>query len=231
MKKYLITGLLFWVPIGITVWLVHFLISSMDKIVALLPDILRPQSLFGMNVYGFGLAVVVLVLFATGILVTHFFGKTIMGWWNNVLNRVPVVGGVYKSVKQISDTVLSDSGNAFNKAVLVEFPHPGAWTIAFQTGTTKGELADKVGADYLSVYVPTTPNPTSGYMIYVHRSKAIDLNMTVDQALKTVISMGVVGPDAAMPVVLTAGMPSFDKPLVPTAADSNNPENRNANRN
>ncbi len=225
MKKYFIAGLLFWMPIGITVWLVHFLVSSMDTIVRLLPPILRSESLFGMNVYGFGLAVVVAVLLATGVIVTHFFGKKILGWWNSILNRVPVVGGVYKSVKQISDTVLSDSGNAFNKAVLVEFPHPGAWTIAFQTGTAKGELADKIGVDYLSVYVPTTPNPTSGYVIFVHRSKAKDLDMTVDQALKTVISMGVVGPDASMPVVLTAGMPSFDKPVTPT--DSSNPSNRN----
>ncbi len=214
MRKYFIAGLLFWVPIGITVWLVHFLVSSMDKIVGLLPEVLRPQQLFGMNIYGFGLAIVVLMLFATGVLVTHFFGKTIMGWWNNVLNRVPVVGGVYKSVKQISDTVLSDSGNAFNKAVLVEFPHQGAWTIAFQTGASHGELSVKMGGEFISVYVPTTPNPTSGYMIYVPKSKVKDLDMTVDQALKTVISMGVVGPEAALPT-----------PAV--AAIANNPNTRN----
>jgi uncharacterized membrane protein len=214
MRKYFIAGLLFWVPIGITVWLVHFLVSSMDKIVGVLPDVLRPQSLFGMNIYGFGFAVVVVMLFATGVLVTHFFGKTLMGWWNRVLNRVPVVGGVYKSVKQISDTVLSDSGNAFNKAVLVEFPHQGAWTIAFQTGSSHGELSDKMGGEYISVYVPTTPNPTSGYMIYVPKSKVKDLDMTVDQALKTVISMGVVGPEASLPT-----------PAV--AAISNTPSNRN----
>jgi uncharacterized membrane protein len=142
MKKYFIAGLLFWVPIGITVWLVHFLVSSMDKIVGVLPDALRPQSLFGMNIYGFGFAVVVLMLFATGVLVTHFFGKTLMGWWNRVLNRVPVVGGVYKSVKQISDTVLSDSGNAFNKAVLVELPSKRAPpTASFLTKWVENLLA------------------------------------------------------------------------------------------
>jgi uncharacterized membrane protein len=206
MRKYFIAGLLFWVPIGITVWLVHFLVSSMDKIVGVLPDALRPQSLFGMNIYGFGFAVVVVMLFATGVLVTHFFGKTLMGWWNRVLNRVPVVGGVYKSVKQISDTVLSDSGNAFNKAVLVEFPHPGAWTIAFQTGSSHGELSAKMGGEHISVYVPTTPNPTSGYMIYVPKSKVKDLDMTVDQALKTVISMGVVGPEASLPTPAVAAI-------------------------
>jgi uncharacterized membrane protein len=214
MRKYFIAGLLFWVPIGITVWLVHFLVSSMDKIVGVLPDVLRPQSLFGMNIYGFGFAVVVVMLFATGVLVTHFFGKTLMSWWNRVLNRVPVVGGVYKSVKQISDTVLSDSGNAFNKAVLVEFPHPGAWTIAFQTGASHGELSAKMGGEFISVYVPTTPNPTSGYMIYIPKSKVKDLDMTVDQALKTVISMGVVGPEASLPT-----------PAV--AAILNTPSNRN----
>ncbi len=204
LKRYFIAGLLFWVPIGITLWVLHFLISSMDGIVGLLPPILQSESLFGFKLFGFGIIVVALLLFGTGVLVTHLLGKRMMGWWNSLINRVPVAGGIYKSVKQISDTVLSDSGNAFNKAVLVEFPYPGAWTIAFQTGSAKGELSDKIGEDYISVYVPTTPNPTSGYMIYVHRTKARDLDMTVDQALKTVISMGVVGPEAAMPVELGA---------------------------
>jgi uncharacterized membrane protein len=205
LKRYFIAGLLFWVPIGITLWVLHFLVSSMDSLVGLLPLALRSEQLFGFRLYGFGLLVVGLLLFATGVLVTHFFGKRIMGWWSNLLNRVPVAGGIYKSVKQISDTVLSDSGNAFNKAVLVEFPHPGAWTIAFQTGTAHGELSAKMGGEYISVYVPTTPNPTSGYMIYVHRSKAKDLDMTVDQALKTIISMGVVGPEAALPITPAQG--------------------------
>jgi uncharacterized membrane protein len=199
LKRYFIAGLLFWVPIGITLWVLHFLVSSMDGIVGLFPKALRPEALFGQSVYGFGVLVVVVLLFATGILVTHLLGKRLLGWWNSIIQRVPVAGGIYKSVKQISDTVLSDSGNAFNKAVLVEFPHPGAWTVAFQTGSASGELSDKIGADFISVYVPTTPNPTSGYMIYVPRAKVKDLDMTVDQALKTVISMGVVGPEAALP--------------------------------
>jgi uncharacterized membrane protein len=209
LKRYFIAGLLFWVPIGITLWVLHFLVSSMDKIVALLPEALTAKGLFGANIYGFGVLVLGLLLFATGVLVTHLLGKRLLGWWSTLIQRVPVAGGIYKSVKQISDTVLSDSGNAFNKAVLVEFPHPGAWTIAFQTGSASGELSAKIGADFISVYVPTTPNPTSGYMIYVPKSKVKDLDMTVDQALKTVISMGVVGPEAALPITAS---PSASNP-------------------
>jgi uncharacterized membrane protein len=216
LKRYFIAGLLFWVPIGITLWVLHFLVSSMDGIVKLFPTALRPPALFGQEVYGFGVLVVVVLLFATGVLVTHLLGKRLLGWWSGLIQRVPVAGGIYKSVKQISDTVLSDSGNAFNKAVLVEFPHPGAWTIAFQTGNANGELSAKMGADFISVYVPTTPNPTSGYMIYVPKSKVKDLDMSVDQALKTVISMGVVGPENAP-----------EGAFVPTPQISSNPNNRN----
>jgi uncharacterized membrane protein len=198
LKRYLLTGLLLWVPLGITLWVLHFLVTSLDRVVDILPIKLRSEALFGVHIYGFGIAVTFLILMVTGIVARNFFGAQLVKFWENILGRVPVVGGVYKSVKQISDTVLSDSGQAFSKAVLVEFPHAGSHTVGFLTGEVSGELRAALGEDSVSVYIPTTPNPTSGYMVLLPHSKIKPLDMSVDQALKYIISMGAVS--AALPV-------------------------------
>lgn len=194
MKKYFITGLLVLVPLFITVWVLLSIIGMMDQSLYLLPESWRPQALFGHNIIGIGALLTMLIILITGVIATNFFGKQLILLWEKMLNRVPVVKSIYASVKQVSDTLFSDSGNAFRHAVLVQFPHQGAWTIAFVTGQPSGEVASHLKGDFVSVYVPTTPNPTSGYFIMVPRAEVIELKMSVDEALKYIISMGAVAP-------------------------------------
>jgi uncharacterized membrane protein len=193
-KKYFITGLLIWIPIVVTIWVLKFIFDFLDQSLLLLPVAFQTESWLGVHIPGLGAILTVAVVFATGFLATNFVGAKLIELWHDVLNRIPVVNSIYSSVKQISDTLFSSSGQAFSKAVLVQWPHEGAWTIAFLTGTPGGDVVKHVPPDCLSVYVPTTPNPTGGYFIIVKRSDLVELDMTVDQALKYVISMGVVPP-------------------------------------
>ena len=197
MKRYLIAGLLVWVPLGITIWVLHFLVSTLDQTLLLFPQAAQPDRLLGFHLPGFGVLLTFGLLLLTGVIAANFFGAQMILFWENILGRIPVVKSIYSSVKQVSDTLLSDSGNAFRKALLVEFPHEGSWTIAFLTGTPAAAVAAHLAEEHLSVYVPTTPNPTSGYFIVVPRSRVRELDITVDEALKYVISMGVVSPRAS----------------------------------
>jgi uncharacterized membrane protein len=194
MKRYLIAGLLVWVPLGITIWVLHFLLTSLDQVLVVLPESLQPRRLLGYDIPGFGVVVAFVILLATGIIAANFFGQRLIGAWESVLGRIPFVKSIYSSVKQVSDTLLSSKGNAFRKALLVEFPRPGSWTIAFQTGTPAAAVAPVLTGDHVSLYVPTTPNPTGGYFLMLPRSEVRELDMTVDEALKYIISMGVVAP-------------------------------------
>lgn len=194
MKKYFITGLLVLVPLFITVWVLTSLISMMDRSLLLLPMAWRPKAQFGVEVPGLGALLTLLIIFVTGLIATNFFGKQLILLWESLLTRVPVVKSIYSSVKQVSDTLFSDSGNAFRQAVLVQFPRDGAWTIAFVTGKPGGDVVNHLPGDFVSVYVPTTPNPTGGYFLMLPRESVLELDMTVDEALKYIISMGVVAP-------------------------------------
>jgi uncharacterized membrane protein len=194
MRRYLVAGLLVWVPLGITIWVLHFLITTLDQVLLLVPASLRPEALFGFRIPGIGVLISFAILLITGTIAANFFGARLILMWEALLGRIPFVKSVYNSVKQVSDTLLSDSGNAFRKALLVEFPHPGSWTIAFQTGTPAPAVATQLAGEHISVYVPTTPNPTSGYFIVVPIARVHELDMTVDEALKYIISMGVVAP-------------------------------------
>lgn len=196
MKKYFITGLLIWVPLAITVWVLHLIVSTMDQSLLLLPASLRPENLLGFHVPGIGAILTLVVVFLTGLVTANIIGQRLVRFWEGVLGRIPVVKSVYYSVKQVSDTLFSSSGEAFRKALLVEYPRKGAWTIAFQTGTPGQDVANHLRGEYLSIYVPTTPNPTSGFFLMVPRSDVIELEMSVDEALKYIISMGVVVPPA-----------------------------------
>ena len=184
MKRYLIAGLLVWVPLGITIWVLHFLVTSLDSILLLFPESARPEALFGFNIPGVGVLIAFVILFGTGVLAANFLGLRLIRAWESVLVRIPFVKSIYSSVKQVSDTLLSDQGNAFRKALLVEFPHPGSWTIAFQTGSPAPAVSARLEGEHVSVYVPTTPNPTSGYFVIVPRTRVHELDMTVDEALK-----------------------------------------------
>jgi uncharacterized membrane protein len=199
MRRYLIAGLLVWVPLGITLWVLHFLLTSLDQILLVLPESAQPRALLGFDIPGLGVVVAFLILFATGVIAANFFGLRLIRAWEAVLGRIPFVKSIYSSVKQVSDTLLSDKGQAFRKALLVEFPRPGSWTIAFQTGVPAAGVAPWLPGDHISVYVPTTPNPTGGYFLMLPRAQVRELDMTVDEALKYIISMGVVAPRQRAP--------------------------------
>ena len=194
MRRYLIAGLLVWVPLGITIWVLVFLVTTLDQTLLLLPDRVRPEAWVGFRIPGLGAVLSFGILLLTGVIAANFFGARLIGLWEALLGRIPFVKSIYSSVKQVSDTLLSDSGNAFRKALLVEFPYPGSWTIAFLTGTPGASVAVHLKGEHVSVYVPTTPNPTSGYFVMLPRSRVYELDMTVDEALKYIISMGVVAP-------------------------------------
>jgi len=200
LKGYLVTGLLLWLPLAITLWVLNLIIGSLDQTLNLLPRTWRPEYLFGFNIPGLGVVFAVLVLLGTGMLTANVLGQRLLTFWHGVISRTPVVKSIYNSVKQVSDTLLSDSGQAFRRALLVQFPHQDSWTVAFQTGRPSEDLVSLLGGgEYISVYVPTTPNPTSGYFIIVATKDTRELSMSVDDALKYVISMGVVAPQSKHP--------------------------------
>jgi uncharacterized membrane protein len=194
MKRYLIAGLLVWVPLGITIWVISFLVTTLDQTLLLVPERLRPEALVGFHIPGLGVLMSFLILLVTGVFAANFFGQRLILVWERLLGRIPFVKSIYSSVKQVSDTVLSDQGTAFRKALLVEFPRPGCWTIAFLTGAPAESVVDHLPGEHISIYVPTTPNPTGGYFVMVPKSAVRELDMSVDDALKYIISMGVVSP-------------------------------------
>ena len=197
MKKYFITGLLIWIPLAITLWVLNVIVSTMDQTLLLLPEALQPRHLFGLHIPGMGVLLSLGVVLLTGLLAANIIGQRMLGLWEGTLARIPVVKSIYHSVKQVSDTLFSSSGQAFRKAVLVEYPRSGMHTIAFVTGAPGGDVANHLREGYVSIYVPTTPNPTSGFFVMVRREELIELDMSVDAALKYVVSMGVAPPPAA----------------------------------
>lgn len=193
-KRYFITGLLIWVPLVITGWVLSLIVSTLDQSLRLLPANVHPERLFGFSIPGAGAVLTLAMIFLTGLLAANFIGQKLVTWWERLLARIPVVNSVYNSVKQVSDTLFSPNGNAFRKALLVQYPHQGSWTIAFQTGQPGGDIINHLDGSHVSVYVPTTPNPTSGFFLMMRSADVIELDMTVDEALKYIISMGVVAP-------------------------------------
>lgn len=196
LKRYLITGLLVWVPLVITLWVLDLLVATMDRTLLLLPSWFYTESWLGVHVPGLGVILTLLIVFVTGVFAANIIGQRMVRFWEGVLARIPVVNSIYTGVKQVSDTLFAPGGQAFRKAVLVQWPRPGMWTIAFLTGTPGGDVVNHLPGDYISIYVPTTPNPTGGYFVIVPRTDAIELDMTVDEALKYIISMGVAAPES-----------------------------------
>ncbi|ABX38083.1 MULTISPECIES: DUF502 domain-containing protein [Delftia] len=200
LRKWLFAGLLVIVPLVITLGVLNWIIGTLDQTLAILPEAWHPDRLLGFHIPGFGVVLTLLILLVVGAAASNFIGRKLVSWGDAVVSRIPVVRSIYSSVKQVSDTVFSDSGNAFRTAVLVQWPREGVWTVAFVTGSPSGEVAAYLRDEYLSVFVPTTPNPTGGYFVIVRKSDCIELEMSVDAALKYIVSMGVVTPpDLTLP--------------------------------
>jgi uncharacterized membrane protein len=221
MKRYLIAGLLVWVPIGITIWVLAFLVNTLDQTLLLLPESVQPDKVLGVHIPGLGVVLTFAILLLTGVIAANFFGARVIREWESLLSRIPFVKSIYTGVKQVSDTLLSDSGTAFRKALLVEFPYPGCWTIAFLTGAPGASVAQFLDSEHISVYVPTTPNPTSGYFVMVPKASTHELDITVDEALKYIISMGVVAPKAHI-VPAADRLPAHGERTTASALDHSN---------
>jgi len=209
LKRYFITGLLIWVPLVITLWVLNLLVTAMDQSLLLLPAQLHTEYWLGTHIPGLGVVLTLVVVFGTGVFAANIIGQRLVRVGERVLARIPVFNSIYHSVKQVSDTVFSPTGQAFRKALLVQWPGEGMWTIAFLTGQPGGDVANHLKGDYLSIYVPTTPNPTGGYFVMVPRAAVVELDMTVDEALRYVISMGVAVPHSAnrKPSLAPAALP------------------------
>ena len=194
LRRYLIAGLLVWIPLAITFWVLSLLVELMDQSLLIVPARFRSDALLGFHLPGLGAVLTLAILLATGAVAANFFGKRLLAVWESLVGRIPIVRSIYGGVKQISDTLFSPDGKAFRRAVLVRYPHPGAWTVALVTGTPEHEVTDHLGHDQVAVFVPTTPNITAGFFLIVPRSDTFELQMSVDQALKYIISMGVAEP-------------------------------------
>lgn len=190
MKRYFITGLLIWVPLGITLWVLDLLIGTMDQSLTVLPAEWLPQAWLGVRIPGLGVILTLLVIVLTGVFGANFFGQKIIDFWERQLTRIPVVKSIYGSVKQVSDTLLSGNGHAFRKVLLVRYPHPQAWSLAFQTNVPD-EVVRTLSDEYVAVFIPTAPSPVNGFYFFVKKSEVIELDVSVDRALKYIVSMGV----------------------------------------
>jgi len=194
LRRYLINGLLIWVPVLVTVLVVRFILALMDQTLLVLPSAIRPDTLLGLHIPGFGAILAVLIVLLTGLLVTNFIGRAFIAIWEDLLERIPFVRALYGGVKSFSETIFSNSGKSFKHVLLVEYPRAGIWSIGFQTTDNLPEINSKLGSEHVCVFVPTTPNPTSGFIFMVPRSQAHTLNMTVDEAMKMIVTLGVVTP-------------------------------------
>jgi len=207
MRRYIIAGLLVWLPLAITIWVLLWLLGVTDGVFSWLLTLAAAVSPVGAQAYidslrhipGLSVLVMVVMMLVTGMFVTNIFGQWWLRQWDRMMSRIPIVNAIYNSVKQVSDTLFSSSGNAFREAVLVQYPHQGSWTIAFVTGKPGAEVAAHLDGEHVSLYVPTTPNPTSGFFLMMPRANVRPLKMSVDQALKYIISMGVVVPPPPAP--------------------------------
>jgi uncharacterized membrane protein len=199
LRKYFITGLLIWIPLVITVWVLTMIVGTMDQSLRLLPEGIQPINLLGFHIPGVGALLTLVVVFLTGLVTANIVGQRLVRFWEGLLARIPIVKSIYYSVKQVSDTLFSGSGEAFRKVLLVRYPHPEAWSVAFQTGTPAGQIGEMLPDEHVSVFIPTAPSPVNGFFFFVKKSETIELDISVDDALKYIVSMGVVPPQRRHP--------------------------------
>ncbi len=194
LRRYVVAGILVWLPIGVTIFLVRFLIGILDRSLLLIPQQYRPEELIGFAIPGLGLVLTLVILLVTGVLAANIVGRSMVGLWESMLERIPIVRSVYSAAKNFAEIVFSDSGQSFKKVLLIEYPRKGLYSLAFQTSNRLGEVQERTGEEVICAFVPTTPNPTSGLIIIVPTKDVIELDMEVDEALKMIISLGVVVP-------------------------------------
>lgn len=194
LRRYLVAGLLVWVPLGVTLLIISWMVSLVDQTLLLLPEHWRPDYVLGIHIPGLGIVLTAFVVIGTGFGITHLFGLHVVGLGERILGRIPVVRGIYGAVKQVTETMFSNSGNSFRQVVLVRYPHRDSWTIGFLTGDSAPEIRQRTGRELVNVFVPTTPNPTSGFFLMVPHEEVIELQMPVDEGLKLLLSLGVVQP-------------------------------------
>ena len=199
LRRYLVAGLLVWLPLGATFFVIQLLVGWMDQSLLLLPERFRPETLLGFNIPGLGVVLSLLILLLTGLVAANLFGRKLVELWEQLLSRIPLVRSVYSAVKQLVETMFADNGNSFRKVVLVEFPRRGIWTLAFLTNDEQGVVQQATGREVISVYVPTTPNPTGGYFVLVPVEDVREIDLSVDEGLKLLLSMGAVNPIADSP--------------------------------
>ena len=206
LRRYLVAGLLVWLPLGATVFVIRLLVGWMDQSLLLLPERFRPENLLGFHIPGLGVVLSLLILLLTGLVAANLFGRKLVGLWEHLLSRIPLVRSVYSAVKQLVETMFADNGNSFRKVVLVEFPRRGLWTLAFLTSDEQGEVQRATGRDVISVYIPTTPNPTGGYFVLVPREDVREIDLSVDEGLKLLLSMGAVNPAKHVEIQVDDGL-------------------------
>ena len=197
LRKYIITGLLIWVPLGITIFVIKILVNLMDQTILLLPPAWRPVALFGFDIPGLGIVLSAMIIFVTGFILTNIAGKRLIKLWESILDRIPLVRSIYSSVKQVMQTILSSDSNTFNEVLLIEYPRKGIWTLCFKTSDSPEVIDDATGKKMVTVFVPTTPNPTSGFILFVPIEETKKMDIDVEDGLKLVMSLGVVTPESS----------------------------------
>lgn len=202
LRRYLIAGLLIWIPLGVTLLVIEFLVDLMDQSLRLVPTALLPENLFGAHIPGLGIVLTAVIVLGTGVVVTNLLGRQLLDLGEALLQRIPLVRSIYAAVKQLTESLFSGSGKSFRKVVLIEYPRPGLYSLAFRTGDAAAEIHAKTGKDMVHVFVPTTPNPTSGFVLLVPRTEVIELDMTADEGLKLILSIGVVVPESRKEALL-----------------------------
>ena len=193
-RRIIVAGLLVWLPLGVTIFIIRVLLDLLGQTYKIIPEFFRPENLLGFSIPGFGILLAVVIIFVTGLIAANFIGKSLVDWWESFLDKIPLVRSIYSPLKKFAELVLSDQTQSFSKVLLIEYPRKGLYSRCFQTSKNLGEIEEKSGVDVVCVFVPTTPNPTSGLIIMVPQSDVIELDMSVEDGLKMIISLGVVVP-------------------------------------
>jgi len=203
LRRILIAGLLVWLPLGITIFIIKILLDLLSQTYLLIPEGLRPENLFGVTIPGFEIIMAIIILFSTGLVAANYLGKTLVEIWEKFLDKIPLVRSIYTPLKKFAELVLSDQTQSFSKVLLIQYPRKGLYSLCFQTSKDVGEIQEKSGEDVVCVFIPTTPNPTSGYIIMIPKDEVIELDMSVEDALKMIISLGVVVPSSDIDLTAT----------------------------